>query len=373
MNIPVTMDPASPFSVLNAVERFEAAQDMPSDAGGWWLWVALIAVLGLLVLGSVALLVGRSVLLRRGRRALDGPAERLGLTEDEAGLAWRVTRQAGLSDPTIVLTSQVAFARGLSGYVESRAFRALPTEQQESILTTAESLREKLGLRTTTPVAAAAAPPADETLEAGGQVAVVHRGRGGDFTGTIREVTERELVIESDGPTVSTEPGESWLVRYPNGGTVWEFDASVLRRERNRFVLNRPSRFRYINRRRFPRVPTERPAQLAGMAGVEAADASDAPQFVPGTVVEIAGPGMRLETDLEARAGQSILAVVQLDAERKLQAVGTVHRVMHNEDGKAVLAIELTGLNHEQIAELVRATNAAQTGAAAPSAEPSDA
>ncbi|MBS3734236.1 MAG: PilZ domain-containing protein [Phycisphaerae bacterium] len=359
-----TSSPArDPFWALNAVERLEAARNMSDDTSSSWLWVALWLVLGLLVLSSIGLIIyGVCAVSRRRRKAFERQGRQSGLSGAEVDTAWNVARAARLKDPSTVFTSEPAFARGVSAYFAGSAFGGLSVESQQSIVGHIESLREKLLRRPTKTPSQTDRQP----LNTGGEVSVVHRGQAGGYAGTIREVTDSELVIESDLPPETTRPGEAWLVRYPNGGTVWEFDTSLLRREKNRFVLNRPETFRYINRRRFARMATDMPAQVAETGGIESADADNAPTFLPGNVVEIAGPGLQIASALQARVGQNVLAVVHIDEDKKIRAVGTVRRVQPGEGDTTLLAMELTGLSEEQTAELVRATNAAARNATAP-------
>ncbi|MFW6133414.1 MAG: PilZ domain-containing protein [Planctomycetota bacterium] len=365
----MTTCPTGLLAALDAAERLDAARDL-SQGTTDWLWVALWAALGLLAGASLAMLLySRRAAAGRNARALARQATRLGLSDEETRTVRRIARAAKLADPVAMLTSRDALTRAVARYLDSRAYAELPADQQERVLAHIESLCEKLpidaGHRPTGSTGQEHADP----LTAGGHVSVVHRGRAGGCEGTIRAVSERELVIESDAANEdAVGPGESWLVRYPAGGTIWEFESTVLRRERNRFVLNRPETFRYINRRRFPRVPTDKPAQLADVSHLASIESADAPQFVPGNLVEIAGPGLLLTTDLQARVGQNLLTVVHLDAERKSRAVGSVRRVLPHSSGRTLLAVELTGLDDEQLAALARATNAAARDAAQPAA-----
>jgi hypothetical protein len=119
-------------------------------------------------------------------------------------------------------------------------------------------------------------------------------------------------------------------------------------------------RARYINRRRFRRVPTD----LAAMAAVypfSVAGEVAPPQFVPCRLTEIAGCGLRLRGPLSVRNGSRVLAVLQVEQEKTIQGFGRVRRVMQvRETDEVEFAIELVGLSEPEVDELVRYTNVAE-------------
>ncbi len=97
-----------------------------------------------------------------------------------------------------------------------------------------------------------------------------------------------------------------------------------------------------------------------------------APEFAPATVTEMRGPGLRIETLLDVRAGERVLVVFDLEVEplvsddpstmarrsRLIEDIGEVRHVKRLEEGVSV-AVELSGLKDSDVNELIRATNAA--------------
>ena len=106
---------------------------------------------------------------------------------------------------------------------------------------------------------------------------------------------------------------------------------------------------------------------------------------MPATVTELGGPGLRIETKLEVKAGDRVLVIVNLSEEnvqdlnptskstslrsalsrdRKstpskiVEDIGEVRHVRTLQNGSSI-AVELTGLNDSDMNELIRATNAA--------------
>ncbi|MHC4582256.1 MAG: hypothetical protein ACYS14_12440, partial [Planctomycetota bacterium] len=150
---------------------------------------------------------------------------------------------------------------------------------------------------------------------------------------------------------------------------------------------------RFINRRRFFRAVVNKPALIAGFpftrkvpAGAcenqSAPDASTcswaAPEFVPATVTEMGGPGLRIEVPAAVEVGSRVLVVVKMSEEsaadrrrnsawsqnktvrlsKIVEDIAEVRRVEPVGD-EFSLAVELTGLSDSDIDELIRETNSA--------------
>jgi len=109
------------------------------------------------------------------------------------------------------------------------------------------------------------------------------------------------------------------------------------------------------------------------------------PEFIPATVTELGGPGLRIEAPLEVKAGERVLVTFSLDEEKDedsipyqkdaslhailvrdskttpskiVEDIGEVRRVRAIENGLSI-AVELTGLSDSDVNELIRAANAA--------------
>ncbi len=368
-----------PISALNPLERYEAARQLPSGSNDW-LWVVLLSAVVVLVLGSVVLLVyGIRVRRKRDDRAFHAQTTRLGLTDEESGLLELISQYTRVKDPTAVFSADIVFWRGVAAFQASAGYAAMTPEHQAEMETAIEVLRQKLHYDAPTDwpaeAPAGASAPSERRLTTGSEVAVVHRGKTAGAQVRIIDVRADEIVVESDLPPGDVRPGEAWLLRYARDGSVWEFDATVVRAEQGRLVLSRPGRFRFIERRRYPRTPTDKPAKVAEFVGLKSIRDEELPEFVPGTVVEIAGPGLRIATGLTAAPGGNLLAVVKLGEDSMLEALGKVRRVARDADGAPTLCVELVGLTPDEMAELVRATNdaAREHRAAAGAGEPAPA
>ncbi|GAJ16042.1 unnamed protein product, partial [marine sediment metagenome] len=235
----------------------------------------------------------------------------------------------------------------------------------------------------------------------------------GDIESTVIKNDNMELTVKLTTP-VESKLGEFWRARYYFGVSVWEFDTSVVRCNGDILVLNHSDDMRFISRRRFLRVQVNKPAFIArfpfsrtlppnsvssnkGRAVKQgSANASDSswgpPEFIPATVTELGGPGLRIEAPLELKAGDRVLVIVNLsetidarysipDTRREsrndpptagfdrnpallgqesriIEDIGEVRHTKAIQDGFSI-AVELTGLSDSNVSELIRATNAA--------------
>ncbi|MGB2863689.1 MAG: hypothetical protein WBC05_10230, partial [Sedimentisphaerales bacterium] len=97
------------------------------------------------------------------------------------------------------------------------------------------------------------------------------------------------------------------------------------------------------------------------------------PEFVPASVTELAGPGLRIEAPLEVEVGDRVLVILKLSEvddkpgsnrtgkiapQKIVEDIGEVRHTKRIENGFSI-AVELKGLSDPNINELVRATNAA--------------
>ena len=188
--------------------------------------------------------------------------------------------------------------------------------------------------------------------------------------------------------SLESKPGEQWCVRYYYGASVWEFETTVISCNDNILVLNHSDNVRFINRRRFLRVPVNQPTYIAQFpfdkklkspkteednndSSTGSDDGWGPPDFVPASVTELAGPGLRIEAPLSVNVGDRVLVIFKLEEKiqnsgsqkdektiRIVEDIGEVRHTKSLENGFSI-AVELTGLSDSNINELVSATNAA--------------
>ena len=128
---------------------------------------------------------------------------------------------------------------------------------------------------------------------------------------------------------------------------------------------------RFVNRRRFVRVPTQHRAFIAlyPFLHLENTDPEKwtPVHFVPATVTELAGPGLRLETGLKTAVGDRVLVSFRIEVPHDtkqadaasgciIETMGEVKRIEPIFDQFA-LSLHLIGLKDSDVDRLVRMTN----------------
>jgi hypothetical protein len=347
---------------LTAEDRLQAARRMPPDRlAGFWMW-GLIA-LGAAIAAAAGIALAVAQRRRRRRRAWDSfnrHADQAGLNDEERSFLANLTRLAGLARPNTIFTAEAAFDEAVRhGHLDR-----LSNAMQKTARATVHSLRQKLGFGPPQPVRKAASASTRQIPE-GARVELSPRGTLESVEAVLARNDEAGLHVQPVRPATCA-PGELLQVRYSNMGTVWEFDAVLRQAETPMLVLEHTEKIRFVNRRRFPRVPTDRKAIVAALPLLRTGGDELAPSFAPATLVEIAGPGLRLRTELPAEIEDRVVAAVRVDDARTLQGPGRVRRVQPAADGHPrELAIELIDLEADEVAQLSRLTNeAAQQNAA---------
>jgi hypothetical protein len=276
-----------------------------------------------------------------------------------------------LKRPASVFTMPEAFERGATGMFNDGRWAAMPAAKKDEAVATIGRLREKLGFdkapegRKPTAISVGKIP-------AGRTVSIYRPHRQDEFNATVSVAPtgSSELAIAPESP-VKCRTGETWHVRYSQEGLLWEWNASVAGRAADRVVLKLTGPARCVNRRRFARIHSSLSAFVAAYPFIKEAPDDEPPAFLPATLIELAGPGLRLETPLQAQVGEKVLVRVHSPQGSVLQGLALVRRAVGLADGLTDLAIEMIGLTTSEVAELIRQTNlAARAEEAEPVAAP---
>jgi len=303
----------------------------------------------------------RRAAARRQKLLLADLIARAGLAPRERYVMEALAETAAAGNVVALFTSATAFEGAAGALMSSRRVRALSAEKQKAVTDSLDLLRGQINFGAAGGDGATAGPAAD--IRPGDRLTLVHRGQPTAVDLVVAHSTDDALVVEG-GAAVDGREGETWLLRVAREGQVWEFDAPVVETAGQRVVLRRPARLRHINRRRFPRVPTDRAARVANFPLWREDDGADPQRFVPGRLVEIGGPGLKLQAAMKVRTGERVLVMVQFAAGAMVEALGKVRRVEAAAKGGEELAVELIGLDADEIAHLSRETNAEAVAAA---------
>ncbi|MFC1652348.1 hypothetical protein ACFL3F_01380 [Planctomycetota bacterium] len=371
-----------PLLALTPAERWQAARRLSPKGliSEEWFTMALIAVLTvmLLILGKVTynrIMDDRKV----GDQQFIDNVRRHNLSVQEYQLLQDILKESGLRRRNHIFRSQPAFDRGakrLLSQADTKTPDIAPRLRGEI-----NFLRAKLGVnvsetpKETTEETSAGKPGkrrlSSQDLPMGKSLFITRRleGHNDDIQGTIVENTQEQLVISIEH-AVKISFGEVWRARYYFGASVWEFDTSVISYDGDRLVLKHCDNVKFVNRRRFLRVPTHCRALIAAFpfntTTHSEADATwDPLHFSPATVTELAGPGLRVESELEASIGDRVLVVFLIEsadapgtALQTIQDISIVRRIEPIFE-RFALSLELTGVTDHEIDILVRLTNQA--------------
>lgn len=350
---------------LTVADRWRAAgQGWPQQLANWAIWIPVLAaiVAGVGLIMAYRYWTARRAMLRRFAHQ----AARLALTRNQRAVLDRLAAASGVKDFTVALADPEVFDRGARRLMADEALAGLTDPQRHQVAVAIEVVRGKLELGQGRPDGLLEAGTGPRLIR-GDTVTVVRRGHAAPLEATAASLKGRDLTLELEGD-VTLNLGESCLVRFVRQHVRWELDVSVTVAMTGLAIVRTIDEPRCVNLRRFTRVPTNRSVFLA-LFPFSAGSREDLPDFVPGTVTEIAGPGLRVDAPLAAAVGERLLVVLKAGQDKTIQGVGRVRRLVGGEDGLPVLAIEMIGLSEAELGELVRETNTAARGAAAAPAE----
>ncbi|NIP26129.1 MAG: hypothetical protein GWN67_12610 [Phycisphaerae bacterium] len=368
----------------------------------WFLLT--LATIGI-ILCILLLVISRNRMVQQRRRAIelfDESAVKIGLSARERQLLLSIATKAGLKQSETIFTTSSAFERGAAIITEEGVARKQTTSQIEQLKAELFFLREKLGFQRRIPLSIGLSTKpkrlSSRQIPTGKKIYMLRRMSHAPDTieSTVIENNDAELTVQLAKP-VKIIFGEVWCARYYFGASVWEFDTSIISCNGDKLVLNHSDQLRFVNRRRFLRVPVNKPAFIAHFPFARAAASSGQknmksfrmyrssaeflenrwgpPEFIPAVVTELAGPGLCIETSLKLQVGDRVLVVFRLDEEdqdstgRKPQSdkkakskivedIGAVRHIKAIKKGFSI-AVELTGLSDTNVSELIRATNVA--------------
>lgn len=381
---------------LSPLERWEAAARGLNDGNlltKTWFILAATAVLvfSIFLLWLVSRKQNKKQQEANSKHLFQELSERRGLSERESELLIQVAEKAGIEQKTAVFTIQEAFESGSSKLLEEAVAAEKEGESTEEIRSELFGLREKLGFQKPATASTHSRKLSSRQIPAGRKVHLTRRKnrKSGEIESLVLENNDIELLVRATIP-LRIVPGEKWRVRYYFGASVWEFDTTAIRSDSYNLYLNHSDNVRFINRRRFHRVPVSYPAYIAAFPfsmrftqrrkkrakNAKSADTGwKPPEFVPATVTELAGPGLRIEAPLEVQRGDRILVTMKLDDQKEpdqkgsnsIRIIEDIAEVKHSKalDKNYSIAVELTGLGDTDTNELIRATNQASLRAGA--------
>ena len=380
------------FIAMTPIERWHAARQLDSASTDQRLFI-ILSVVAIIILTVLFIAAGYRQKVKEQNvvnKVFALYAERMGLSRLERQILLEIADRTKLKSIESVFTMVTAFERGAAELTKD-ALAHRGAKASKNLSAQLSVLREKLGFekrRSTT--LATSNKSSSKQIPAGKQLHIT-RPNADDPTSiesTVIENNDVELTVKLN-ESLESKTGELWSVRYNFGASVWEFETTSISCYGNILVLNHSDNIRFINRRRFLRVPVNKPTLIARFPfarTLQPENDSDRgptnisesswgpPEFVPASVTELAGPGLRVEAPLDVKVGDRVIVILKLSEqeqqkpnsqingntapEKILEDIGQVRHTKRIKDGFSI-AVELTGLSDPNINELVRVTNAA--------------
>jgi len=355
---------------LDAVDRFNAARDSFSLSGeGLWVWMAVIlALLGVVTGVLVYVALRRRKPVKAARSAFERRADQADLTPEERSLLTSIAALAGLRWTHSVFTNSAAFHKGFAALVQSGRLAEMSAQGRADTFAQFESLRRKLQFPKA-PEVEPTGPVSTWQLPVGTKLKLSKKDSPAESGAVAKRIGSRGLEVEPEVPLVC-QPGDICAVRFDVDGKMWEFDAPVVQNRHEKIILGHSEQVRFHDRRRFPRVATSKPARVARWPFVKDGAGGEEPGFDSANVVEMAGPGLKLEGPMQLREGDRVLLVLHLGDDKSIQGVGVVRRAYESEHGESGFVVELIGLKPTELAELTHETDKAAGETVAPREAP---
>jgi hypothetical protein len=392
---------------LTPFQRWQAARGLNISFMGehWFIATCIAALIVLSVLFVLVTCYKAKKERETANRLFFEYADERGLNPRERHILMYIATKAKLKQKESIFTMADAFDRGATKIIRA-ALTLKGKDKRRQLNAELSILREKLGFQKRNSSSAdllvtnntsSRQIPVDRKL----YLTSLETGDFNNIESVVVENNDIEFIVELS-KQLEIKKDVPLCVRYYFGASVWEFDTTVIDCEGDILILNHSDNVRFINRRRFLRVPTNEPAYMAAFpfaktlpdneeseANVGSTESFNnnwgPPEFVPAEITELAGPGLRVNTPLEVKVGDRIVLILKLSdnknyhlnkpaentamhstffgnkknrPSRIVEDIGIVRHTEAAENGFSV-AVELTGLSETNLSEMVRATNAA--------------
>ncbi|MEI7834928.1 MAG: hypothetical protein WCK05_00780 [Planctomycetota bacterium] len=323
-------------------------------ANPWWMafWI-LLAVVSC----AVGVFFYRDIEQRRRlRRRLKETTDRLKLSHTENDLLVMLTKNSGLANPGVVLFTAEAFDHAATSLTALPKVRALSETAGQQVRGALDSLRKKLGFHLDLG-AGDGKIQSSRQIPPGSKVTLARPDQIEAFEAVVERNAGSELIVRTTAD-FHARRGDSLALQHTQGTHTWELIVPVVDTLSNGLVLGHTGQVRLVNRRRFVRVRVNYEATAARLPFHPGENAPVLPELSPARLTEIAGPGISLECDFSAAVGEALLVRVRIQG-LPVQATARVRRVTDIGQGRYLIAAEMTGLEPDEISELVRRTNEA--------------
>jgi hypothetical protein len=356
------------YQVLSPLQRFHSMRRLQGDpitniATSKWFLLSGLGLIGVLL---IVLFVIRKMRLEKERLSLDAQfremCEKCRLTSQEREILISLCRQAQVVNKNMIFMDHAAFESGFAGLMQDSFSAGHSLRQRKQLNVMVHCIKAKMGFQKGTPTndGAVFAPRkmSSRQIPEGRNVRVeiVSESSVSCFEASVIRNDSFELVLQPQ-MAVEATPGHLAQVQYQVGAMTWIFESTIIACGSGGLELNHNEDVKFVNRRRFPRVPVRKNAKIAAFEINQAlAGQLTAPVFEDATVMELSGPGLKIQTNMDLKALGRVLIIFEVQPGQVIQDVAEVRAVYPAPNGQLV-GVEMIGLNENTVNELIQMTH----------------
>lgn len=357
---------------LSPYERFEAMRNMDSGPQGglyalltnkWFIMLGFSVIFFLLLVLAAIRQQNREKNRLKQFRMFEEKANLFGLTPEERELLYAIARLARIKQAVNIYFRPGDFEEGMARYLKKTLAAQTDEEVKKREISVLESIKYKIGFvrknvsykgryRRSQYLTSRQIPV---NAEVSVSPSAHSEGREYKVTVVSNEVTGIEFQSSASLPF---QAGDACSIHYMIGAVLWGFDVIVLSSEGPKLKVCHVDHARYINRRRFVRVPLHQPIWVAPFPVLSEGAKPSLPSFSKVEIAEFSGPTVRLRGVLEVQRKDRVLVIFEIEPGRIVQDIAEVQRIGQTETGSFYI-LELTGLDDRSEDELIRITNQA--------------
>ncbi len=357
---------------LSPYERFEAMRQM--DRGSQSGLTALLTNKWFIILGwsmiAVLLLILAAIRQQQRERnrqkqlrLFEEKANLFGLTPEERQVLLSIARQARMKQLVNIYFRPQEFETGMRRLLRRTLADAADEEQRKRQITVIESIKYKIGFVKTGASSKGRYRRSQyltsRQIPTDAEVGVVPNFpmESRDYRGKVVSNEVTGISLEGTAP-FPLKAGDACTLQYMLGSVLWGFDVVVISCEGAHLKVCHVDHARYINRRRFVRVPLHQPIWVAKFPVFVQTDKPAMPVFQQAEVVEFSGPTLRIRGALDVSRRERVLVIFEIEPGRVVQDIAEIQRVGRSGTGPFCVA-ELIGLDARSEDEMIRLTNQA--------------
>ena len=255
----------STLLALSAADRFSSVQKLDSDpSAALWITVTCLVAIGLFKLLFMIKSWIKESKNASSKQLFFKIADEKRLNRREVKMLQDIIRAVNINQKESIFNLTSAFDRGAAKLVEEHlALRS--AEEANNLRTELAFLRQKLDFVKQHPASIGAMMKSNKLssrqIAVGKRIQIQYRGIKNPETikAVVIENNAKQLIVESEKP-IKSRPGDLWRGRYNFDGSIWEFEVFAVDSGGKTLALEHSDSIRFINQRRFPRIPVNKPA-----------------------------------------------------------------------------------------------------------------